>query len=220
MGLYELYQRVYEDVRSRSGGNQEPVLTIVNGVGPFPVALHQGGTLGPLDPTLINTQSPKGAAVELVKPAVVKAVGRRAQAFNIQAGGGVSIDQSRKGVDFGSGNLIGSVNMGDVAAGNITKITITTTRTTAARADDMEAVLKTIGSIRDDLGKLPGASKNDRGDADDELRKAQEAHEDKPRMFEKLESAQKILLKIGGVAEGGIKLAEMVGVLIQRLLGM
>jgi hypothetical protein len=218
VGLYELYTQLYEDVRSKSGGNQEPVLTIVDGVGPFPVALHQGGALGPLDPTSIDTQAPKGAAVELVKPAVVAAIGRAAQALNIRSQGNVAVDQSRKVVDFGSGNSIsGSVSFGEVAMGNITKIAITTSMHTAASANDVEAVVKAIGSLRDDLRKLPDVSKYDRCDADDELRKAQDAREDKLRMLEKLESAQRILLKIGGVAEGGIKLAETVGVLIQRL---
>ena len=110
--------------------------------------------------------------------------------------------------------------MGDVAGRDVIKITITTTTSAAAHADDVDAVLKVIGTIRDDLGKLPGVSKYDRGDADDDLRKAQDARDDKPRMLEKLESAQNTMLKIGSATEGVIKLAEMVGVLIQRLLGM
>jgi Caspase domain len=220
VGLYELYQYIYETVRSRSGGRQNSVLTLIDGIGPFPLALHQGGTLGPLDPTAIDRQPPRHAAVELVEPAVMKAIGRGAQALDIQAGGNVSIDQIRKVVDFGCGNTMGLIKIGDVAGGNMTKINLTIAPATAARADDIDAVLKAIGSIRDELRTLPDVSQYDQGDADDELRKAQEAIADKLRMMEKLESAQKMLLKIGGVAEGGIKLAESVGVLIQRLLGM
>ena len=87
VGLYELYQHIYESVRSKSGGNQDPMLTIVDGVGPFPVALHQGGSLGLLDSSAIDQQPPNGAALELVKPSVVKAIGagRRRLAFRPEA---------------------------------------------------------------------------------------------------------------------------------------
>ncbi len=184
----------------------------------FPSPSTTAETLGPLDPTLIATQPPNEAAVELFKPDVVAAIGRRARALNFQNRGDVSIDHSRRVVGLGTQNTIsGNVTFGDVAMGNITKITITTSSHSAASVDSVDAVRKVIASLRDDLGKLPGASKYDLGDADDELRKAQEACEDKARTLEKLESAQKILLKIGGAAEGGVKLAENVGLLIQRL---
>ncbi len=88
----------------------------------------------------------------------------------------------------------------------------------------MEAVYETIGSICNDLAnlQLPDDAGDDRSDAVGEFKMAVQAGREgkRPRMEEKLESAQRILLKIGGMAGGGIELAETVGVLIQRLLGM
>jgi len=43
IGLYELYQHLYARVRSTTGNRQDPMLTILEGVGPFPLAFHEGG---------------------------------------------------------------------------------------------------------------------------------------------------------------------------------
>jgi hypothetical protein len=140
------------------------------------------------------------------------------------AGGNVKIDQSAKVVDFGSGNVIGNVTFGDLGGENITKTNFTSTMTTTARVDDMHAVLKTIKSIREDLAKLelPEDAWDDRVDTLGELEKAEEAGRDgkKPRVLEKLESAQKLLLKIGCVSAQALELAEPIGALIQRSLAI
>lgn len=158
IGLYELYQHLYTSVRSKTGNRQDPMLTILEGVGPFPLALHEGGQLGSLDPGAIQGTPPKEAAVEVVKRSIVQAIERGAQALNIQAGGNVSIDQIRTLIDFGSRNMMGNVSFGDVAGGSITNITITTTTTATAHADDIDTIVKAISSIRDDLQKLPDVS--------------------------------------------------------------
>jgi hypothetical protein len=224
IGLHELYQYVYTVVRSKTENSQDPMLTILEGVGPFPVALHKGGHLGALDPGAIQAAPPKGAAVEVVKRSLIEAMGRGARVFDIRAEGDVKVDQSRRLIDFGSGNQMGNVSFGDVAGGSITKITAPASRITAARADNMEAILETIRSINDDLGKLqlPSGAGDDRSDVSDDLEKALKAGREgkRTRMMERLESAQKVLLKIGTEAEDGIKLADTVGTLIQRLLGM
>lgn len=223
IGLYELYLYVHAAVRSRASGRQEPVLSIVDGIGPFPVALHKGGSLAALNPAAIDQHPPRGAVVDVVNRNVVAASGLRSQAVNAQAHGNLVLDQSRKAIDFGSGNNIGSVTIGDVAGGNITKTTVTITTAAAAQANDVGAVLNAVGSIREDLAKLqvPDDAEGIREDADGELEKAGKAGRkgDKARLKEKLESAEKFLLRLGSVAADGIKLAEAVGVLLQRLAG-
>jgi uncharacterized caspase-like protein len=121
IGLYELYQHIYARVKAATHGAQEPVLTILQGVGPFPVAIYPGGNPDTLAPPPIRQTPPPDAAVEVVERATVQAIGRGAQAFHIQAGGDVAIDQGRKVIDFGEGNTIGDVTMGDVAGRDIYK---------------------------------------------------------------------------------------------------
>ena len=76
IGLYELYQHVYASVKAASTGAQEPVLTILQGVGPFPVALFPGAHSETLGPAPIRQEPPPGTAVEVVERSVVQAIGR------------------------------------------------------------------------------------------------------------------------------------------------
>ena len=217
IGLYELYQYIYTSVRAATSSQQDPVLTILQGVGPFPVALHRGGSLGPLDATAIQPEPPRGAVVEVVKQSVVNAVGRGAQAINIQAGSGVAIDQSRKVIDFGSGNKIGNISFGNVAGRDI--VNITTNSVAASRADNLQDILRLVEQIRADVSNLTGVPDEARDDADDGLRRAIEAGQkgNRARMLEKLESAQKPLLAASD-SPSACRLAEVLGTLLQRAL--
>ncbi len=225
VGLYELYQHVHARVGAvvgALGGAQEPMLTILQGVGPFPVALHGGGAAAAkLNPAAIQQQPPPGAAVEVVPRTVVEAIGRGAQALLIQAGGNV-IKQSRKVIDFGSGTIIhGNFTTGDVVGGDLIKVTVTTAAA-AAGVDDKQALLGMIDRIRADVAKLTDAPKGKLEDADDELRKAREAEVDgdRARLLEKLESAQKVLLALAGSSPAALAIGEAVGTLLQRALAL
>jgi hypothetical protein len=216
-----LYQHVHERVGAvvgGLGGTQEPMLTILQGVGPFPVALHSGGSAGTLNPSAIQQTPPSGTAVEVVGravvqavgrgAAVVQAVGRGAQAFNVQAGGDVKVDQSRKVIDFGTGNQLGNV--------------IATTTAGAAGVDDGQALLRLIEQLRGDVSRLTDVPEGDREDAADELRKAWEAGQrgNRKRLLEKLESAQKLLLPLAGESPTALRVADAVGALLQRALAL
>ncbi|NCC34011.1 MAG: caspase family protein [Chloroflexia bacterium] len=126
-------------VRQRYGEQQEPELTILKGVGPFPVALYRGATtLGAFDG---SGTPPEGTAVRAVNPAYSQAMLRQhQQSIGDQAHVGAAIagdvhgnvtvtthDQrgQQGGVSFGSGNQLGNVTIGDVAGGNITKTEMT-----------------------------------------------------------------------------------------------
>ncbi len=94
VGLYELYLHVFDSVNQTVGAlgaAQEPMLTILQGVGPFPVALHpQAATLGTLDSRAIQ-------------PSVTPGRG--------------AIEESV--ISFGSGNRIGSVQIGEAAGRDV-----------------------------------------------------------------------------------------------------
>jgi hypothetical protein len=216
IGLYELYQHVYRKVHESSAGEQEPVLTILQGVGPFPIALYAGSSPDSLGPAPIQQTPPYGTAVEILDRAVVEAVKTGGKAMNITAKRDVAVDQSTRLIDFGRGTKIGgNVSIGDVAGENITKIT--TTAAAAGRREDQE-LMASIDRIRAELAGLIDAPKGKRQDADDELRKAQEASRvaDRPRMLEKLEGAQRILLSIGSSLPAALKTAETISVLVRR----
>jgi hypothetical protein len=217
IGLYELYQHIFTRVKAATNGDQEPVLTILQGVGPFPVALYPGGNPDTLAPPPIRQTPAPDTAVEVVERAVVQAIGRGAQAVHVRAGGNVAIDQGRKVIDFGAGNTIGNVTMGDVAGRDIRKVTITTAVATVSGEQEW---LARIDQVRATVARLTNAARGQRQDADDELRKAREAIEegDRPRLLEKLEGAQRILLSLGGRVPAALPLAEEVGTLLQKLM--
>lgn len=103
LGLFEIYGRIHTQMSKLSasrGYRQEPVINLVEGVGPFPVALHSGAD-NP-DASQIQQQTP-AEGVRIVQ---------------------MSIDNrtdNRKVIDFGSAQ-IGSVTFrGDVAQGDIVK---------------------------------------------------------------------------------------------------
>ncbi|MCU0493621.1 MAG: caspase family protein, partial [Chloroflexaceae bacterium] len=132
-------RRIPAAVRQRYGEKQEPELTILKGVGPFAVALYRGATtLGSFESA---ATPPAGTAVREVNPAYAQAMLRQHQQTigdNAQVGaaisgdvhGNVTVTQrtesgQRGGINFGSGNTLGNVNIGDVAGRDIVKTEVT-----------------------------------------------------------------------------------------------
>jgi uncharacterized caspase-like protein len=114
VGVFELYDYLYERVRKRarrlSGAAQEPVITIREGVGPFPVSLYRGGqNLGGGVPDLNPLPTVKERDAVRIVPQV--RVGRD---YNQASGGGI-VNTGRMGnVQTGGGTQwnIGSVTSG------------------------------------------------------------------------------------------------------------
>lgn len=111
-GLYEyLYHEVKEAVEDKYNRMQEPVLTVIKGVGPFPVALYRGAsTLGEFAD---DSAALENTAVQEVSPRKVE------QSFNriINTGGGTYIGGS---VNTGGGDFVGrdKVIHGDIVHGD------------------------------------------------------------------------------------------------------
>ena len=77
IGLYELYQQVYNEVSEAAaaiGEKQEPMLTILQGVGPFPVAHYRGATA--TDPSLLQPAPPALPSLNLQSNAQIAAGAR------------------------------------------------------------------------------------------------------------------------------------------------
>lgn len=72
IGLYELYAHLYEATRRVTGEQQEPMLTVIDGVGKMPLALHprraDEASSGPL-----QSMPPAGMAVEVLPSSLDRA---------------------------------------------------------------------------------------------------------------------------------------------------
>lgn len=125
IGLYELYDAVYRKVKQETDPYdpiQEPVLTIVDQVGPFPVALSGQGSLGVLGADDIRQTPPADAPVEKISK---EAVQKMSQKNTGHGGINISGGNVSAGGDFVGGDKI--VNGDEVRGDKITggdKITV------------------------------------------------------------------------------------------------
>lgn len=123
IGLYEMYNALYKNVKSSAATInmiQEPVLTIVDQVGPFPVALATGGgTLGVLGGEEIQQEPPTETVVERISKAEVEKMAKNVRKGGINISGGtVSVGGDMVG---GDKTVQGDEVQGDkITVGNIT----------------------------------------------------------------------------------------------------
>jgi hypothetical protein len=120
IGLFELYSQVHRQTRQvveRLGYEQEPVLTLLQGVGPFPIARYPGAP--PTAEGTIRQRPPADTPVRVVEK-TIRAEGQGAIAVNAEQGSTVSISNEKNvGVDFSGANVSGVVQIGQASAGNI-----------------------------------------------------------------------------------------------------
>ena len=129
VGAYGLYEHVYTAVKlgaSLLGRTQEPELTVVRGVGPFPVALYRGASdLGDFND---KQTPPSGTATREVEPTWVQHI--QNTSFHAEVHGGGAIAQGIGNTVVGPGGLIikgdgnvvahqGRVQTGGISAGRI-----------------------------------------------------------------------------------------------------
>jgi DNA-directed RNA polymerase subunit H (RpoH/RPB5) len=126
-------------LRQKYHATQEPELTVLKGVGPFAVSRYRGATN--LSTFEGSAAPPEGTAVREVNPAYAQAMLRQHQqsiSGNAQVGaavagdvhGDVSVTQQDNrgqhgGINFGSGNNMGTITMGDVAGHDVIKTNVT-----------------------------------------------------------------------------------------------
>ena len=219
VGLFELYQRIYQGVSKAVNVNvirQEPVLTLVQGVGPFPVSLYQGaksGTLGPPDTAKLQQRPTLGAVEELPRSVIIQINAGR---DSVQVHGD-QYNSTFKVIEI-SGGTVGPVTVGTAVGGNLTNININTGAAAASKASDRDELITTIDKLGGEVNALSDLTKYARQDVTDALAKAKAATADgaKARAIEKLDEAEKALLKAEGGGEASRKVSAAIAAAKQR----
>ncbi len=212
IGLFELYEFIWRKVKAGVAQTfdlvQEPMLTLLQNAGPYPVAYYHGGAGGSLGIEDIRKKLPEGVPLDELPKSVVQNV------FNVQTGV----------INLAPGAQIGTIIAKNIVQGNLVEINFATSRDQAAAADGRQDLLRLIQQLREDAARLSqaGAPAGNLVDVDDDLRKAKEAGEqgDTQRLLEKLESAQRIVLALAGRIPAAVKLGETIGVVLQRAVAL
>lgn len=181
IGLYELYRHLYTQTKAAAAqfGSQEPVLTVLEGVGPFPVALYPESR-AVLNKSAIEAYPPSNMAVEMLERSLVQAAWNQRALFVI----------------YRSKIVSSNLTFSQIAGRDIHSMTITQN---TASGNESTALRKEIDELRQSIRNLAGISEGIREDIDDELRKADTAaaQGDLFRIAAKLEQAYRLLLPIG-----------------------
>ena len=131
IGAFNLYEYIYETVsktvKEQLNFQQEPELTVLKGVGPFPISLYKGATsLGEFDTNQPVPDLPTVHQVKLEKAMrLIKNYPASINTKNIDTGGGAYIDGNinTSGGDFIGRDRIGNevfgdnYNVGDISGG-------------------------------------------------------------------------------------------------------
>lgn len=122
VGLFELYNALYPQVRRATGPAlpQEPLLTVLQAAGPFPIARYPGASEAG-DRTALEDRPSRSAApgVQFVTREELNAIGAGAMAIRTGDNSPVNIQSGL--INFGSGVQAGDISIGDVAGGDIIK---------------------------------------------------------------------------------------------------
>jgi len=191
VGLYELYEGLYRQVRDatlrRLGAPQEPVLTLLQNVGPFPVASYPRASAGD---GRIAQQPPANTLVRVVERDLIAAIGQDATAIKAEQGSTVTVDNSKL-IDFGGATVMGGVRIGDVARGDIIKIN----SPTGAPDEQAPDPLRDLPILRERVATARNVDEDERDEA-----------------AGKLDLAHKALLR-GDVAKARERVDEALGLL-------
>lgn len=151
IGAYALYESIFDSVKAsaqHNGYTQEPELTVLKGVGPFPVALFNGGeTLGAYNPKAESLT--KGLPVRTVQPVT-----------NI-SGGIFNINWTVKGNVYQSqGDMY--INMTTPDAGELSKLfTEVKARVDALAEDDQEVVAPIVNQAEQQAAQIQAGVDNE-----------------------------------------------------------
>ncbi|HMQ32579.1 MAG TPA: caspase family protein [Chloroflexaceae bacterium] len=175
VGLFELYESVHRQVtgavRREVGEMQEPVLTLLQGVGTFPVASYRGVT-GKAE--LLSARPPAGAAVREVPP------------INL------SYTDKRSVISFEGATIMGDNRIGNVVQGDLTVIGGSYVQQPEEEPDDP---LRRLPLLRARVEVARNVDEDERDDAALKLRQAERAltNGDPKRARERVAEAREIL---------------------------
>lgn len=150
IGLFELYELIFNRSQQGAGkyhAQQEPVLTVLQGVGPFPVALYKGSNPGNLADAGLMSSPPPNTAANVVN------IGAGANVSNI-SGSNNTVTQNTRTENIGGDRnsvVIGAgARVGQVAAGRNIRQVQTSSPTPQDLADLFQAVYQKIDARKDD----------------------------------------------------------------------
>lgn len=196
LGLYELYESVFRQVRDvtlrRLGAAQEPMLTMLQHAGPFVVARYPRATS---DDEAIANHPPTYARVRVVQRDVVVAAGDGATAIKAERGSSVVVDsRNRVHVSFEGATVGGGVTLGDVAAGSVVK----GGGSAIVEGDESQAggaLLHELPILRERVAAARDVDEDARDDAANKLNQAQRAlaQGDRTKAAQRLDEALAIL---------------------------
>jgi hypothetical protein len=158
IGLFELYTYLHTKVpllvQNARGEAQEPTLTLLLGVGNFPVAAAQGGA-GARSEQLMQT---------LPDSTAIRMVGR--DQISAQTGSTVNIDNRQEAplISFGANSSIGDVQIGDVARGDIIKTYVPGSAPTDAKNEAIDPA-KLLPRLSREIGQARNVDENTLDDA-------------------------------------------------------
>ena len=130
-------------------------------------------------------------------------------------------DSESTAFSIGDQARVGNISVGGSVAGRDV-VTTTTTTTGASSAQDMAQLLEALKQVQEQIAALSAAPAGLREDAQDELRKAQQAAADgdTQRMSEKLSTAQSVLERIGQNLPTALALAKTVATVAASIAGV
>jgi hypothetical protein len=226
IGLWDFYDYVFEKTRDAAalipgGPLQQPVMNVSQLVGAFPIAIageRKGAGLGP--PAPIAAGPPPGSAANILDPKVIEAAGGYAPGASLEGTtfrAGVQLIDNSKVVDFSGAVIGGSLNVSNVARGNIIQISIGATPASASTADSSETLRAGIEQVRADVDRLVGVD-DEKDDITRDLKDASLAAAEgkNQRLLAKLDRAREELLALGPAIPASVPLSETVSVLLQR----
>jgi hypothetical protein len=213
IGLFELYQFIYQnvcDVVKSHGRTQEPVITLIKGIGRFPVALHpeaQSGKLGALDPSKLRTTSSTGVIQELPRTVVIQTAHHDA----ITSGSDTYTGPVTKLIDFGNAQITGPVTFRNVVQGDLVEFHNSIVAA-AANATRPETLKKVLDDLLNEVSMLTNLAKGTVNDVRYALSQSKQAAEDgeKDRLLEKLGEAEQKLLNDANSSLASRKVSEAI----------
>ncbi len=200
IGLWELYEYLYARARagaSKYGRLQEPVLTILQGVGPFPVALYKGSTPGNLaDAGLQTTPSPNTAAN-------VVNIGAGATVANVR-GSNNTVTQNSHNQNVSGTNVVhigAGATVSQAAAGTNIQQTIQYGASTGDLASLFQAIYQKVDARPDDSKISKKEIKEVVQDIETEVSKGEDANANRiKRWLEDLKDIAPDILQVTAAA--------------------
>lgn len=199
IGVFDLYTAVYHQVReitARRGRLQEPVLTVLRNVGPFPVARYPGATSA--DKAALLPHAAADTAVRVVErhQASVTGVGNTV----LQTGdhSPITIQYERSLIRIGDNVQMGSFQANNVTGGDLLNVNVNTPAP-QPEASEPKNPLDRLPRLEKQLSTARNVGEDDRDEAALRIRQGYRAYVDgnRDKARERLSEALRLMRAMG-----------------------